>query len=89
VDTPLSAGLRVAVLLRRIPVVAERITFETGKRSGQACIRGWRTIVWDVLIWLAAGKSEEQIFAHNPELEKDDFRADCGYAVRAGRRVTP
>ena len=65
----------------------ERITIEPGKRSGQPCIRGLRITVWDVLGWLAAGESEEQILADYPELERDDFRAVFEYASRVGRRV--
>ena len=64
-----------------------RITSEHGKRSGQPCIRGLRITVWDVLGWLAAGMSEEQIITDYPELEKDDFRAVFEYAARVGRRV--
>ena len=64
-----------------------RITIEPGKRSGQPCIRGLRITVWDVLGWLAAGMSEEQIIIDYPELEKDDFRAIFEYAARVGRRV--
>jgi uncharacterized protein (DUF433 family) len=64
-----------------------RITIEPGKRSGQPCIRGLRITVWDVLGWLAAGKSEEQIISDYPELERDDFRAVYDYAARVGRRV--
>lgn len=64
-----------------------RITIEPGKRSGQPCIRGLRITVWDVLAWLAAGMSEEQIIADYPELERDDFRAVFDYAARTGRRV--
>lgn len=64
-----------------------RITIEPGKRSGQACIRGLRITVWDVLGWLAAGMSEGQIMEDYPELEKDDFRAVYEYAARVGRRV--
>ncbi|HEY1206619.1 MAG: DUF433 domain-containing protein [Bryobacteraceae bacterium] len=64
-----------------------RITIEPGKRSGQPCIRSLRITAWDVLGWLAAGMSEEQIIADYPELEKDDFRAVFEYAARAGRRV--
>jgi uncharacterized protein (DUF433 family) len=52
-----------------------RITIEPGKRSGQPCIRGLRITVWDVLGWLAAGRTEDQIIDDYPELEKDDFRA--------------
>jgi uncharacterized protein (DUF433 family) len=64
-----------------------RITIETGKRSGQPCIRGLRITVWDVLGWLAAGMKEEQILADYPELEPDDFRAVFDCAARVGRRV--
>ncbi len=64
-----------------------RITIEPGKRSGQPCIRGLRITVWEVLGWLAAGMSEEQIIADYPELEKEDFRAIFDYAAKLGRRV--
>ena len=64
-----------------------RITIESGKRSGQPCIRGLRITVWDVLSWLAAGRSEDQIITDYPELERDDFRAVYEYAARVGRRV--
>jgi uncharacterized protein (DUF433 family) len=65
----------------------DRITVELGKRSGQPCIRGLRITVWDVLGWMAAGMSEEQILADYPELEPADFRAVFDYAARVGRRV--
>jgi len=67
--------------------VEERITIEAGKRSGQPCIRNLRITVWDVLGWLAAGVSEEQILADYPELEPADFRSVYEYASRVGRRV--
>jgi uncharacterized protein (DUF433 family) len=65
----------------------KRITIEPGKRSGQPCIRGLRITAWDVLGWLAAGRSEQQILDDYPELEKDDFRAVYEFAARVGRRV--
>jgi len=65
----------------------ERITIEAGKRSGQPCIRGLRITVWEVLGWLAAGMSEEQILKDYPELEPADFRAVFEDASRVGRRV--
>jgi uncharacterized protein (DUF433 family) len=64
-----------------------RITVEPGKRSGQPCIRGLRITVWDVLGWLAAGKTEDQIIDGYPELEKNDFLAVYEFAARMGRRV--
>jgi uncharacterized protein (DUF433 family) len=64
-----------------------RITIEHGKRSGQPCIRDLRITVWDVLGWLGAGMTEEQIMADYPELEKEDFPAVFDYAAKVGRRV--
>ena len=66
-----------------------RITLEPGKRSGQPCIRGLRITVWDVLGWLAAGMSEQEILEDYPELEPSDFRAVYDYAARVGKRVAP
>jgi uncharacterized protein (DUF433 family) len=65
----------------------DRITIEPGKRSGQPCIRNLRITVWDVLAWMAAGESEEQILRDYPELEPADFRAVFDFATReAGQR---
>lgn len=64
-----------------------RITIETGKRSGQPCIRGLRITVWDVLGWLASGMDEHQILVDYPELEPADFPAVFEFAARVGRRV--
>ena len=55
--------------------MSPRITIESGKRSGQPCVRGMRITVWDVLSWLAAGMTEREILEDYPELEPDDFRA--------------
>ncbi len=67
--------------------MVSRITIESGKRSGQPCIRGLRITVWDVLNWLAAGMTQDQILEDYPELEPDDFRAVYEYAARVGKRV--
>ena len=64
----------------------DRITIEPGKRSGQPCIRGLRITVWDVLGWLAAGMTQDQILADYPELDPADFPAVFGFAARLGRR---
>ncbi len=60
---------------------------EPGKRSGQPCIRGLRITAWDVLNWLAAGMTEQQIIDDYPELELEDFRAVYEFAARMGRRI--
>lgn len=60
-------------------MIANRITIEPGKRSGQLCIRGLRITVSDVLGWLAAGITEQQILDDYPELEREDIRAARKY----------
>jgi uncharacterized protein (DUF433 family) len=63
------------------------ITIEPGKRGGRPCIRHMRITVADVLGWLAAGRSHDQILADFPELTEDDIRACLAYAADRERRV--
>jgi uncharacterized protein (DUF433 family) len=63
------------------------ITIEPGKRGGRPCIRGMRIAVADVLGWLAAGMSHEQILADFPELTEEDIRACLAFAADRERRV--
>jgi uncharacterized protein (DUF433 family) len=63
------------------------ITIEPGKRGGRPCIRGMRIAVADVLGWLAAGMSHEQIIDDYPELTEEDIRACLAYAADRERRV--
>lgn len=65
----------------------EIITIEPGKRGGWPCIRNMRIAVSDVLGWLAAGMTHEQIRAEYPELTEDDIRACLAYAADRERRV--
>ena len=58
------------------------VTIEPGKRGGRACIRGMRIAVADILGWLAAGMSHEQILSDYPELTEDDIRAALAYAAK-------
>jgi uncharacterized protein (DUF433 family) len=63
------------------------ITIEPGKRGGRPCVRGMRITVADVLGWLAAGMSHEEIRADYPELTEEDIRACLAYAADRERRV--
>jgi uncharacterized protein (DUF433 family) len=63
------------------------ITIEDGKRGGRPCVRGLRITVGDVLGWLAAGLSHEQILSDYPELTEDDIRACLAYAADRERRL--
>jgi uncharacterized protein (DUF433 family) len=65
----------------------ERITIEPSKRSGRPCIRGLRITVDDVLSYLAAGMSEDEILADFPQLEREDFRAIYAFAADRERRL--
>ena len=57
------------------------ITIEPGKRGGKPCIRGMRITVYDVLSYLAAGMSEEEILVDFPFLTRDDITACLSYAA--------
>jgi uncharacterized protein (DUF433 family) len=70
-----------------MPATTTRITSEPGKRGGQPCIRGLRISVWDVLGWLGAGMSEDQILEEHPDLEKPDFQAVYAFAADVGRKA--
>ena len=59
----------------------EYITLEPGKRSGKACIRGMRITVQDVLSYLAAGMSHDDILKDFPELTTNDILAVLAYAA--------
>ena len=63
------------------------ITVEPGKRSGQACIRGLRMTVRDVLEYLAGGMSEAEILADFPDLTAEDIRACLAFAADRERRL--
>jgi uncharacterized protein (DUF433 family) len=63
------------------------ITIDPGKRGGRPCIRHMRITVADVLGWLAAGMSHEQILADFPELTEEDIRACLAYAAERERRL--
>jgi uncharacterized protein (DUF433 family) len=63
------------------------ITIEAGKRGGRPCVRGLRIAVADVLGWLAAGMSHDEIRADYPELSEDDIRACLAYAADRERRL--
>jgi uncharacterized protein (DUF433 family) len=63
------------------------ITIEPGKRGGRPCIRGMRVAVEDVLGWLAAGMSHQEIIEDYPELTEDDILACLAYAADRERRL--
>lgn len=57
------------------------ITLEPGKRSGKPCIGGLRITVYDVLSYLAAGMTIDEILSNFPSLTREDVLACLSYAA--------
>lgn len=51
------------------------------KRFGKPCVRDTRITVFDVLGWLAAGMSFDEIISDFPELTIEDIKACLAYAA--------
>lgn len=52
----------------------EIITIEPSKRCGKPCIRGMRITVYDVLSYLAAGMTIQEILKDFPYLTKENIK---------------
>ena len=63
------------------------IGLEPGKRSGKPTIRGMRVTVYDVLSYLAAGMTEQEILDDFPYLTAEDIQACLSYAADRERRL--
>ena len=57
------------------------ITIESGKRSGQPCIRGMRITVYDILQRLSQGMGFDELLEDFPELTKQDLLACLAFAA--------
>ena len=57
------------------------ITIEPGKRGGKPCIRGMRITVYDVLEYLAAGMTHQEILEDFPYFTEEDILACLSYAA--------
>lgn len=51
------------------------------KRFGKPCVRDTRITVFDVLGWLAAGMTYDEILEDFPELNTDDIKACLAYSA--------
>lgn len=69
-------------------IYRDRITIEPGKRGGKPCIRSLRITVYDVLGWLAAGMSHDEILRDHSDLEADDIKACLEFAAERERRIS-
>jgi uncharacterized protein (DUF433 family) len=64
-----------------------RITIEPGKRGGRPCVRGMRITVYDVLSYLAAGMTPDEIVDDFPYLTKEDIQACLAFAAERERSM--
>ncbi len=69
----------------------ERITMSPDICHGKPVIRGLRYPVENVLEWLSAGMTFDEILADYPDLEREDLLAVLHYAARIVRtkRMAP
>lgn len=65
----------------------KHITMEAGKRGGRPCIRGMRITVYDVLSYLAAGMTSEEILDDFPYLTAEDIQACLAFAAERERSM--
>ena len=60
---------------------------DAGIRSGKPCIKGSRITVYDVLGWLAAGMTFNEIIEDFPELTKSDILACLAFAADREHKI--
>ena len=61
----------------------QRITFDSGKMGGVACIRGLRIPVATVVAMIADGMTSPEILEAYPDLEAADIREALHFAAEA------
>jgi uncharacterized protein (DUF433 family) len=63
------------------------ITIDPNVRFGKPCVKGTRITVYDILGWLAAGRTNEQILADYPELKPEHIKACLEYAAEREHKL--
>lgn len=61
--------------------IQKHISVDPQVCHGQACIRGTRVLVSEILDALAAGESTSRILRNYPGVTKEDVRAGLAYAA--------
>ena len=80
------AHARIPPALRQMNALA-RIAIDPQVRFGKPCVRGTRLTVVDVLSYLAAGRTEEELLTEYPQLEHRDVLACLAFAAERERRL--
>jgi len=65
------------------------IKINPDKRFGKPCVRETRITVYDVLGWLSAGMTYDEILADFPELTRKDILACLAFAAQRERTLQP
>ncbi|MCL1932482.1 MAG: DUF433 domain-containing protein [Candidatus Azobacteroides sp.] len=63
------------------------IKINSEKRFGKPCVRETRITVYDVLGWLSAGMTYDDILADFPELTRQDILACLAFAAQRERTL--
>jgi uncharacterized protein (DUF433 family) len=63
------------------------VMIEPGKMGGKPCIRGLRITVYEILDYLAAGMTEDEILHDFPDLTREDIRACLAFAAGRERKL--
>jgi uncharacterized protein (DUF433 family) len=64
---------------------SQRITIDTDICHGKPCVRGMRYPVENVLEWLSAGMTVDEILADYEDLEREDVFAVLEFAAQLSR----
>jgi len=68
-------------------VFEDIIRINPDKRFGKPCVRDTRITVYDVLGWLSAGMTYDNILADFPELTQQDILACLAFAAKRERTL--
>ena len=65
----------------------DRITHDAAVMGGRPCIRGMRVTVGAIVGLLATGKTEDEILAAYPYIEREDIHAALAFAAWRSEEV--
>jgi len=68
-------------------IFSDIIRISPEKRFGKPCIRETRITVYDVLGWLSAGMTYDDILADFPELTRQDILSCLAFAAQRERSL--
>ncbi len=65
----------------------QRITHDAAVMGGRPCIRGMRVTVGAIVGLLATGKTEDEVLAAYPYIEREDIHAALAFAAWRSEEV--